>query len=216
MNQNITLSQNQESAYQAVLELAATCNYNPEHVERVVRLSLKLFDELKILHRLGEEERFWLQCAATLHDIGQIEGHRQHHKASLKIIITNNLLPFNNKVRLIIASIARYHRKALPSESHDHFAALDPQDREKVCVLAACLRLADGLDQSSHGQIVDLSCRSKLKKITIISTTKTLPRDDHIAAEKSDLMQLVFNRAIILRWEKPINSQKPSSAAQDA
>ncbi|NPV84403.1 MAG: HD domain-containing protein [Anaerolineae bacterium] len=202
MEQNPALSQKQESAYQAVLELATTCNYNPEHIQRVVKFSLKLFDELKILHRLGEDERFWLQCAATLHDIGQIEGHKQHHKASLKIIITNSLLPFDNKERLIIASIARYHRKALPSESHDHYAALDPQDREKVCVLAACLRLADGLDQSSQGQIVDLSCKPKLKKITIVLTVKTIPRDDHIAVEKSDLMQVVFNRKIILHWEK--------------
>lgn len=202
MEKNVVLNHKQESAYQAVLELAATCNYNPEHIQRVTRFSLKLFDELKILHRLGEDERFWLQCAATLHDIGQIEGHRQHHKASLKIIITNNLLPFDSKERLIIASIARYHRKALPSESHDHFAALAPQDRERVCVLAACLRLADGLDQSSQGQIVDLSCKPKLKKITIALTAKTIPRDNRIAAEKSDLMQLVFNRTIIFRWEK--------------
>ena len=76
-----------ERRLQAVLQLAKDCDYEEEHTHQVARLSLRLFDELEPLHRLGPKERFWLRCGALLHDIGWIEGRKGHHKTSLQLIL---------------------------------------------------------------------------------------------------------------------------------
>ena len=120
----------------AVIELARTCESEYEHVTHVCNLTLRLFDEMVSLHDLSDEERFLLQCASILHDIGWVEGWKNHHKVALRIILETTMLPFTHRERLIIGSIARYHRKALPVLSHDHFAALNPLDRKTVQILS--------------------------------------------------------------------------------
>ncbi len=78
----------------AVLELAQTCEFDSSHTHQVARLSLRLFDQLQPLHDLSGKERDWLHYAALLHDIGWIEGWKDHHKVSLRIILDTPLLPF--------------------------------------------------------------------------------------------------------------------------
>src|SRR5208337_4903818 len=104
--------------------------------------SARLFDELQPLHHLEAVERHWLQCAALLHDVGRNWSKRGHHKESLRIILHTDL-PFDLQSRLIIGCVARYHRKALPSNRHYHFAKLQNNQQETVLLLAAILRVAD-------------------------------------------------------------------------
>jgi exopolyphosphatase/pppGpp-phosphohydrolase len=187
----------------AVLHLAETCEYEVEHTQQVTRLALDLFDELAVLHHLGSRERNWLQYASLLHDIGWIEGQKGHHKAALRIILTTPLLPFENKERIIIGSIARYHRKALPSLKHDHFATLKPEEQRIVEILAACLRMADGLDCLHQNRVVDLKCKVTKKSINMICfVQKMIPNEVSISMEKADLIELVFQRKLMLVYKK--------------
>ena len=186
----------------AVIELARTCESEYEHVTHVCNLTLRLFDEMGSLHKLGDEERFLLQCASILHDIGWVEGWKNHHKVALRIILETTMLPFNHRERLIIGSIARYHRKALPVMSHDHFAALNPRDRKMVQTLSAFLRLADGLDKTHQGKIRDLKCKIKKNRIEVLCAS-TFPSNEELKGgiEKADLLSLVFDREIVIRIE---------------
>jgi exopolyphosphatase/pppGpp-phosphohydrolase len=184
----------------AVIALAKTCESEYEHVTHVAFLTLRMFDELKELHHLREDDRFLLQCAAILHDIGWVEGWKNHHKAALRIILETSLLPFNPRERLIVGSIARYHRKALPVLSHDHFAALNPLDRKRVQVLASFLRLADGLDRTHRGKIKDLICKVQKNRIQI-SCASAFPALEELegGVEKADLLSLIFDREVRLK-----------------
>lgn len=206
MNYLANLSPQQEIALQACLKLAQTMEYEEGHTHQVTRLALRLFDELREIHHLGEEERFWLQCAGILHDIGWVEGWKGHHKTALRIIQTTQLLPFESKERLIIGSIARYHRKALPSLEHDHFAALEPPEQEKVLLLSAILRTADGLDATHQSKVRDLVAHVSKKKIVIHCAIKTLTaiEEETAATEKSDLLEKVFQRSVTFRWKSII------------
>lgn len=188
------------AAMSAVIDLARTCESEYDHVTHVARLTLRLFDGLKSLHNFGKEDRFLLQCAAILHDIGWVEGWRNHHKTALRIILETPLLPFPHRERLIIGSIARYHRKALPILSHDHFAALTLPDRKRVQVLASFLRLADGLDRTHCGKIRDIECKIFKQKIKIncISAYPSLEELEG-GMEKSDLLSLVFDKEIFIK-----------------
>ena len=195
------LDSSQQATLTAVVKLAQTCDYEAGHSHQVTRLALLLFDDLEPLHKLGLEPRYWLECAGILHDIGWIEGWHNHHKTSQRIILTTPLLPFNNRERMIIGSIARYHSKALPNIAHDHFAALAPGDRQVVCVLAACLRLADGLDHSHHNQVKDLRCKIRPKKIIVACDVVSRSDEDAVAAQRrSDLMADVFQRPVVINW----------------
>ncbi len=196
---------NLPSTLSAVIQLAQTCDYDSSHTTQVTRLALRIFDQLQPLHNLGALERDWLHYAGLLHDIGWIEGWKEHHKVSLRIILDTPLLPFSNKERLIIGSIARYHRKALPDVKHDHFAALSEEERPTVEVLASMLRLADGLDSSHQRRVRDVACRVTEKKIVIrVEVQGEAVEEQKDGEAKSDLMARVFGRKIVLEW-KPIS-----------
>jgi exopolyphosphatase/pppGpp-phosphohydrolase len=180
-----------------VYKLAKDCQYEAKHAKQVTRIALKLFDDLQNLHRLGEKDRFYLNCAGILHDIGvRTEGPKAHHKASLNIILTTPILQFNNKERLIIGSIARYHRRALPSTRHDHFKALSEKEREKVSILAGILRIADGLDYSHKRRIGNVEASYDDHEITIDCLIRKSPVKKEIksARSKSKLLSTIFNR----------------------
>jgi exopolyphosphatase/pppGpp-phosphohydrolase len=184
-----------KSAY----ELARKCNFEEHHAEHVAFLSLRLFDDLLPLHELGELERFWLLTGALLHDIGMwTEGGRAHHKTVVRIILSAQDLKFNDKERLIVGSIARYHRKALPNNNHDHFAALSMDEKRVVTILAGFLRLADGLDFTHSSRISDLHCTISPKKVSVNCIVAYPPAKLEIqsAFEKSDLLQRYLQRDI--------------------
>ncbi len=186
---------------QHIFELAEYCKYDADHAWQVTKLALQLFDDLHELHLLGTTERYLLTCAGILHDIGWIEGWKNHHKATLTIILNAKLLAFNSKTRLLIGSIARYHRGALPSEKHDHYAVLDEHEKQVVNMLAACLRLADALDETHHQRIQAITCQIKKNKIILECWVKELALEEKQACrEKCDLMERVFRRRLITHW----------------
>jgi putative phosphoesterase len=186
----------------AVLYLAESCEYEVGHTHQVTQLALRLFDELSYLHQLGEEERSWLHMGALLHDIGWIEGQKGHHKTALRIILKTKLLPFDNRERLLIGSIARYHRGALPKKKHDHFATLKPSQRQVVSVLAAILRVADGLDRSHQNLIQDLSCEVTPKQILVrCSVLRPAELEREIAMRKGQLLEKVFKRDLVIEFQ---------------
>ena len=193
----------QESTVQACIRLAQSLEYPAEHTHQVTRLALQLFDERQDLHGLGEVERHWLQCASLLHDIGCVEGWKGHHKTTLRIIQTTQLLPFTSKERLIIGTIARYHRKSLPEAKHDHFAALEAEEQSRVLALSAILRLADGLDSTHQGRVQAIEVEATKKKITIACAIKSIAaiEEEIAAAKKSDLMEKVFHRSVNIHWK---------------
>ena len=202
-----SLNTKQISQLKSAFNLAENCNYPQKHTLQVARLSLHLFTELESLHKLGDQEKFWLLSAAILHDIGiWSEGGRAHHKTALKIILNAQVIRYNDKERLIIGSIARYHRKALPSNHHDHFSALSEEEKAKVTTLSAILRVADGLDITHSARISDLKCKISKKKITIIcNTDKPKPElEKQTALEKSDMMEKCFQRAVIIKFREKL------------
>ncbi|MBD3181402.1 HD domain-containing protein, partial [Candidatus Poribacteria bacterium] len=191
-----------EQTLKSIMELAQSCEYEAVHTKQVTDLALRLFDELRPVHYLDEKEKFWLQAGALLHDIGWIEGQKGHHKTSLRIILGNSILTMDNHERLVIGSIARYHRKALPKMKHSHYNALHPIERQTVSMLAGILRVADGLDRTHQSIVRDLKCDINKNKITIICSVDSPAGIEHQAAlKKSDLMEKVFKRKVIFKFQ---------------
>ena len=180
-------------------ELASALTKDGEHAGQVAMLALALFDGLRPLHKLGKEEREWLECAAWLHDVGWSRGGRKHHKASLEIVLETPELAYGDRFRRVVAAIARYHRRALPSLRHRHFRELRQTERKRVTALAALLRVADGLDRSHKKAICGLTCRIEPARVRVCCrTVGNAAADLHAGLLKSDLFRKIFKRNLIL------------------
>jgi len=193
------LNKQEKADLKFVLKLAKSCNFENRHTKHVTKLALKIYEDLQDLHKFDRKEEFQLLCAGVLHDIGvHTEGPKDHHKTALKIILESPLLQFDNKTRLFIASIARYHRGALPSEKHDHYKALSVEERKKVSILSSFLRLSDGLDYSHKNRIRDLRAGFSKNAIQFECLAKkpAVKKEIASAVKKGDLMRLVFKREL--------------------
>ncbi|HUT52403.1 MAG TPA: YfcE family phosphodiesterase [bacterium] len=189
-----------DAALRSALKLAEKAGYEESHARQSTRLALILFDQLKPLHQLGPEERLWLEIAGMLHDIGLAEGTKGHHKTSLRMILEAELEPFDAREKIIIGSIARYHRKTLPSLKHEHFASLGTKDQDKVMTLSAILRVADALDRTHQDLIKGLTCEVLAEEIRIKCACRGQAEDERLMAlEKGDLLKQVFNRDLSVK-----------------
>jgi putative phosphoesterase len=185
----------------AVSELAGNGSYDEDHVKQATYLALRLFDELQPLHRLGDDERFWLRCGSLLHDIGK--GLKKHHLKALDMILNANHLPFSSREKRIIGSIARYHRRETPKDDHSHLAELPVVDQRVVTILSSLLRVADGLDASPRGNVIDLSCSYSPDEITIQCRVKSQAgHQKKRALGKGELMEFAFERELYIEWHR--------------
>ena len=167
------------------------------HALQVTRLALALYDALVELHDLGRQERRLLEIAALLHDIGWAGGREKHHKRSYSMILDNPPANLTPRETLIVANVARYHRKALPRNSHDGFNALHNRDKHVVRVLAAILRVADGLDRTHTGacEVIGVSLDDRTVRVSVIANSGCRAELE-TAQEKADLFSEVFSRDI--------------------
>jgi exopolyphosphatase/guanosine-5'-triphosphate,3'-diphosphate pyrophosphatase len=168
------------------------------HARQVERLSVQLFEATHPLHQLDEHALRLLERAAFLHNAGMMIEVRRHHKHSFRLINETKLPDFSDEERFEIACIARYHRRALPSTSHEEFAALSRHARQRVSTLSALLRIADALDYSHDGRVLHLDGVKELsdKKNWVVSlwTRPLADLDTELehAYEKADLFEKVF------------------------
>jgi exopolyphosphatase/guanosine-5'-triphosphate,3'-diphosphate pyrophosphatase len=188
----------ERAVLEAVLPFAEDCGYERGHSHQVTRLALLLFDALASLHKMGPRQRFLLHCGGLLHDIGWAYGKAGHHKSALRMILQDQSLPLTDRQRLLVALIARYHRKAVPREGHEGFARLDEEDRQRVRALGGILRVADGLDRTHTNIVRDLRCEVSAGRIVIrCEVDGSADAEMWAASEKADLLESVFSRKII-------------------
>lgn len=154
--------------YDACIALGRRYGFEEDHSRQDARLAAQLFDLTADLHNLEDDYRDLLFCAGLLHDIGYVEGYWGHHKTAYRLIMQATFPGLSDRDKRIVANVARYHRGAKPKLSHKGFAALDPDDREIVMILAALLRLADGLDRSHVDAVQDLDVRLDGDRLVVL------------------------------------------------
>lgn len=190
----------------SILQLASACNYEAEHAAHTVHLALRLFDELRLLklHAYGDAERELLEYAGITHDIGTFLSHTNHQKHAYYLIRNSDLLGFDDTEIDIIANVARYHRKGIPKKRHENLAGLNRAERQRVMVLAAILRVAEGLDRSHLGLIHDIRLemtrRPRSCLLTVLSDSDCQLEVWGVQHSR-DLFEYVFNLPLNVRVE---------------
>jgi exopolyphosphatase/guanosine-5'-triphosphate,3'-diphosphate pyrophosphatase len=136
------------------IALGRRFTFDEAHARHVADLAASLFDQLAGEHELDERDRHILLAAAVLHDIGQYISYRKHHKHSYYLINNASLPDLTPRDTLLVALVARYHRRAEPRASHDGFGDLSETERSRVVWLAALLRIADALDRQHRQHVI--------------------------------------------------------------
>lgn len=180
----------------SVLDFARRHAWDEAHCRQVTALALSLFDQTTALHGLGPAERELLEAAGLLHDVGYAVAQSSRHKHSLYLIRNAALDGWSPRELLMMANVARYHRKALPSQRHGDYMALEEPDRVVVRRLAALLRVAEGLD-ADHFQVVE--------QVELVDQGAELrlelrARDDPdlwAAGQNADLFEAEFGRPLV-------------------
>ena len=122
---------------------------NQARAERVASHALSLYDSThQTLHRDDGSGRDLLWAAAMLHACGQHINLSAYHKHTWYLIRHGELLGYSESEHLMIAAIARYHRRSLPKKRHESWQGLQTRDnRRTVSEMALLLRLAAALDR---------------------------------------------------------------------
>lgn len=194
---------------EAARAFAAQCRYERGHSEHVAGLAVRLFDQLSDQRAVRDAVRhepraaLLLEAAAVLHDVGTAVGYAKHHKHSRDMILSADLQHFSRRDLLVLANVARYHRRVGPRPTHRAFAALSPADQRLVRVLSGVLRTADGLDRSHEGLTGRTEVQDRRGAVVILAHPSA-PGVDHArevraSQSKSDVLEDVLGRKVRVR-----------------
>lgn len=185
----------------SVENLAAMYHVDPAHTAHVARLALDMFDALAALGLHpgdpGERELVW--AAAVLHDIGMTIDYDDHHRHTRYLILNSGLPGFSPRELVLIAEIARYHRKGTPSFSGELAPMVTKGDQAILDRGATLLRLAEGIERARDQAVHDVAFHADADAITL-----TLAADEDVsvsrwAAEReTDLFARAFGRPLVI------------------
>jgi exopolyphosphatase / guanosine-5'-triphosphate,3'-diphosphate pyrophosphatase len=132
-----------------VLHLAQRFGVERQRADRVAAHALSLYDQTRgLLHHDDGLGRELLWAAAQLHTCGKSINISAYHKHSWYLIRHGELLGYSQAEHLMVAAIARYHRRSLPKKRHESWQLIEDRDqRRTVTSMALLLRLAAALDR---------------------------------------------------------------------
>jgi exopolyphosphatase/guanosine-5'-triphosphate,3'-diphosphate pyrophosphatase len=133
---------------------------NSAHAEQVYNLSMQLFKQLRVLHKLPRPYVKVLRIASLLHDCGSRIKYYDHHKHSFYIILNSHLNGLTQRELLLSAFVASAHRRdgLNIGDWNKYKDILKEEDLPAVRKLGVILRIAESLDRSMSGAVKTLSC----------------------------------------------------------
>lgn len=184
----------------SIQALARRFSWPESHSRHVAKLSVDLFDQLRELHGLGDDDRELLEYAAFLHDIGEHVAHDGHDRHAAYLVAHGQLRGFDPEEILLLTALVRWHRRGDPKAADDLVGELDEAQRDKVRQLASLLRIADGLDRSRNQVITGLAAR--VGPSLVLLRLQTNGQDPELelwgARRKRELFEKTFDRELEL------------------
>ncbi len=189
----------QEEVVQAAMEIGVRYKTDRKHADHVAAMAQQLFRELQPLHALDAKYELVLRVAAILHEVGMFISAREHHKHSLYVLLNTEIFGLSSSERMMVALLARYHRRYNPDASHPHFSDLTREQRMVIFKLAALLRIADALDRSHAQRIRTIQLRPEAGRLVIVTPGVEDTTVEQLAINsKCDLFREIYGYEIIL------------------
>lgn len=178
--------QRREQAWESALHLGRKYQFDEKHACLTAKLAARLFEQSKLLHDLDDGNLLLLEMASLVHDIGHFINTVDHEKHGYYLLSVNHLIGLTAREQNIVANLVRYHRKQSASINDDN-ETLSQKDHMIVNKLSALLRLADSMDVSHAGLVVDVSLRETRSgwRIQLSSGSDTMLANWALAKRKS-------------------------------
>ena len=170
-----------------------------KHSLHVTKLAMMLFDSFQPFHKMDERDRFLLECAAMLHDIGWKSGRKGHNRCTAAMIFADERLLLDLTERGVIALIAFAHRGSASPESQAFFSLFSPEYQKKTLQLTGILRIADGLDYQHLGTVQEVHCVIGDEIVCDAIAASDISVEKERAREKSDIFVRAFGRNLVIR-----------------
>jgi exopolyphosphatase/guanosine-5'-triphosphate,3'-diphosphate pyrophosphatase len=182
--------------------LAAAKHYGADltFAQRIRDLAMLLFRRLQSVHQLPPEYADWLEAAATLHEVGSYVNRSGRRRHTYYIIAHSEIFGYTPVQRRIVASIARYVGKSLPSPSDRVIRLLPSVDQNYVPKAVALLRLARALDQGRRGAVHDLQVRVHLDgrvRLQLKPNSEGIDLELWAVEQERDYFRTVFGRELL-------------------
>lgn len=118
------------------------------HASRVATLATSLFDQLKDVHRAGDEKRRLLWAAAMLHEAGYFYDYHNRYNHTFYNIVNGNVFGVSEIEVYEIAVVAALYGAGGIKGRDSYIDMLPKEENRTLKKLSVLLALADALDRS--------------------------------------------------------------------
>lgn len=162
---------------------------NEKHNEQVYNLSLLLFKQLRVMHKLSRSYVRILRTASYLHDVGERVNFMNHSKHSFYVILASEIYGISHREQVLSAFVASLHDggDVNMSEWVKYKDLLQDEDLDAIKKLGVIVRLAECLDRAKHGYIIDISC--DILGDSVILKTVTMAENMDISFEIKEALK---------------------------
>ena len=110
---------------------------------------------------------------------------------------------------ILVAHIARYHRRSGPKASHPEYMRLPREQRMIVSKLAAILRVADALDRAHLQRLRNLEIRRESRQIVLVTDGAGDPTlERRVLANKAGLFTDIYGLTVEIA-QRPRGGRDP-------
>ncbi len=183
-------------------ELCDTYQIDMNHASYVALLALDLFDRLEEFHELEDEYRGLTETAAIVHDVGYRANPESHHTFGRDLLLDLKLDGMQESELRFIAFSTAMHQKEVKQKrlnSEYKIASIKEHERFQAGIIAALVRIADGLDasMSQSTTIADVTYGPDLE-VTIRVEGPAGVDDSLRARENADLLSDLLHLPILV------------------
>ena len=131
-----------------------------KHNEQVYNLSMLLFKQLRVLHKLPRGYVKVLRVASYMHDVGKRISYKNHARHSFDVIINSEIYGLTHRELILASFVASLHSGGdiKMSDWAKFNGILTVEDVDATKKLGNILRLAECFDRTKNSVIVDINC----------------------------------------------------------
>ncbi len=143
--------------------MAQTAEYESDvskHNEQVYNLSMLLYKQLRVLHKLPRGYVKVLRVASYMHDVGKRISYKHHAQHSFEVVLNSEIYGLTHRDLILASFVAALHSggdiKMVDWARYN--GILTVEDIDAVKKLGTILRLAECFDRTKNSVIVDINC----------------------------------------------------------
>ena len=143
--------------------MAQTAEYEADatkHNEQVYNLSMLLFKQLRVLHKLPRGYVKVLRVASYMHDVGKRISYKKHAEHSFEVVLNSEIYGLTHRELILASFVASLHSggELKMSDWARYNGILTVDDVDATKKLGIILRLAECFDRTKNNLIIDINC----------------------------------------------------------